>query len=569
MIESTINKFFNLLRVIRDTLIPMRLLETQKDFIQENKKFWASLPQTGPSDEYVLVENRKHPVIYLSNAAFSTIVSRAGNLKILFLTTTSMQTDQKQILRSYPNAEFVNINGPRYFFARIRAWFQAKKALRDIHTPEQLLHWQIDGLPFGSTVYDTVLSFGYATIDSIDENVFIAMYNFMKMRLIIKDILKRYNIKLAVASQLMGYQGGTLAKYLLKNNIVIFNRAGSHQIVIKKYRSVDEIGVDIRAPLPEIFNHFVETDDGTIEQLAEDYIQKRFGGSLKRIDAVAAFGKHKKTYTTREEFGKDFDLDPSKPNVFIMLHAFNDCPHWNYPRKMLYVDYYHWFMETIKIAQKAKQVNWIFKEHPTQRYYPTKDLDINEVMRSVENDHIRFLDANAPFNTQSLRFIAHALVTGTGTAGLEFATCGVPCILVGEGSYSGFEFTNEPQTIEEYEELMLTIDQLSKLTDRQIRHAKIMAYFYFHMIHSEDFYFCPRFENDQILEWKPELSDTLWGKGAENFRNEELCEKMKKQIEYLSEFICDDTKDQNIDIRHLVEETIDSYKHQQETQVKS
>jgi hypothetical protein len=548
MIRSLAVSIISKLSLLYHCFFPVTLTEAEKLFIKENKAFWSEYSNDGPGSKYVLVEHRKHAVIYLSNAAFGSIVAYAKNLRPLFVINTHKKTVQRQILESYPNATFVCLNSWRYFLTNIKAWFKAKKIHRRLQTPEELLKLKIDDMPVGDTIYDAVLSRGYATIQRIDRKVFEVLYAFLKLRYAVKDIIRRYPIEVAVISQLMGLKGGTFAKYLLKNNIEILNRSGSHTICIRKYRTLREIGNDIRAPLREYFTAMMNDDDGTVRQAAEKYLEQRFGGGLVRIDAAQAFHREKKIFTDHRSFCADYELDPSKPVVFVMLHAFNDCPHWNYPRKMLYLDYYQWFMHTLEIVKTVRSANWIFKEHPTQRFYPTKDLDVGAVMKQVNFSHIRFIDGQANFNTCSLLYIANALITGTGTAGLEFSTHGIPCILVGEGSYSGFGFTIEPQDLEEYVECLSNIDQLSPLSDEQIKAAKIMSYFYFHMIESENFYFCPRFEGDELLEWNPRYSEILWKRGAADFQDAQHAEKMRKQIPSLVDFICDDSRIQSVNL---------------------
>lgn len=548
MIRLIVDFIIHEIRSLHRRISPIPLTSAEKMFIKENSTFWSKYINGCLEDKYVLIEFSEHPAIFLSNASFGSIVAHSRNLKLLFVLESHVKTSERQILASYPNSTFVYLTGWRYFVRMFRAWFEAKTVCRSLQTPEDLLKLEVDGMPVGHIIYDVVLSVGYATIQRIDEKVFGALYSFFQMRNAIKDIIRRYAIETAVVSQLMGLRGGTFAKYLLQSEIEILNRVGSHQILLKKYHALNDMGNHPTTPVPEYFSLMIDNDDGTVQRMAEEYLEQRLGGGVSRVDAALAFHPMKKTFIDRQSFCAENHLDSAKPIVFVMLHAFNDCPHWNYPKNMLFLDYYHWFMRTLEIAQKVQSVNWIFKEHPTQRFYPTIDLDIKAIMEQVNSSHIRFLDGQANFNTGSLRYLAHAVVTGMGTAGLEFSAYGIPCILAGECSYSGFGFTIEPKDAKEYEHCLRHIDHLHPLSSSQVKAAKVVLYFYFCIMGSHPYYFCPCFGDDEISEWRSEYSESLWKKAADNFQNAQHVEKMRRQVQELSRFVCDDSKIQYIDL---------------------
>ena len=91
-------------------------------------------------------------------------------------------------------------------------------------------------------------------------------------------------------------------------------------------------------------------------------------------------------------------------------------------------------------------------------------------------------------NTLDLLKQSSGVITCYGTSGLEAATFGIPTILAGEAYYGLKGFTLDPQTIEEYESLLLNISQISKLDDAQIELAKKFAYLTW-------------IENQYILDW--------------------------------------------------------------------
>ena len=168
-----------------------------------------------------------------------------------------------------------------------------------------------------------------------------------------------------------------------------------------------------------------------------------------------------------------------------MMHAFNDYP--NSFGVSIYRDYYQWFQAVLEIAQNNDSVNWIFKEHPGAKYYPTKDINLNTIFGKVLNKNIKFIEANANFNTSSLRYIADVICTCIGTAGLEYAAFGIPCVLGGKSWYSGFGFTIEPINENEFIEILRNIANVERLNIDQIDMAKIISYLSFEILEITNF----------------------------------------------------------------------------------
>jgi hypothetical protein len=144
---------------------------------------------------------------------------------------------------------------------------------------------------------------------------------------------------------------------------------------------------------------------------------------------------------------------------------------------MLYKNFDIWILETIKLAMKAPEINWKIKLHPA------------EIASGGRHGVGELISTNFPKLPQNIEIITHndsntldllkqssGVITCYGTSGLEAATFGIPTILAGEAYYGLKGFTLDPQTIEEYESLLLSIGQISKLDDTQKELAKKFAY---------------------------------------------------------------------------------------------
>src|SRR6185369_13080765 len=233
--------------------------------------------------------------------------------------------------------------------------------------------------------------------------------------------------------------------------------------------------------------------------LAERYIDQRHSQGIKHIAVERAFKRDSRIFSSPREFCEQYGLDPAKPVVFVMLHAFNDHPHSHFNRRMLYQDYYDWFEKTLAVACRQPGVNWVFKEHPVADYYPTKDADLDAMFRDVREPHVLWLNRRADFNAFSIRNVAHAILTCLGTAGMEYACFGIPCVLAGESPFSGFGFTDEPATVADYERRLETIASMPRLTPDQVKRAKLVMYFELEMCNALHYPFCRYYNFDEVL----------------------------------------------------------------------
>jgi len=532
-------------------VIPIPLSVDQQEFLQANATFWRALSngnEGGDRAGYVLVPVENHPIICMSDASFASIVARAKHLRMLFLVNAQPTSVAARLLESYPDATLVYRRGWRYLFVKLLALLPALRAYRKIKTPADLLHFRVDGVRFGDAIYDAVLAGGYATVNAIDRRVLWTLWEFYFLRLVIEDVIGRYPIRTAVLAHLVGLPGSTISRHLLRHGIEVLSRVGSHQILIKRYRSLVDVGIYPAKPERGYFELMMANEDGSILRPAEEYIERRFDHDVDDVAAGLAFNAAKRTFSDRQSFCAQYGLDVRKPVVFVMLHAFNDYPHSHFARPMIFQDYYHWFMRTLQIAKITDDVNWIFKDHPAAWFYPTKDLHVEALFAQNRYNHIRFLRSDADFNARSLRHLAHAVLTCIGTAGLEYATVGIPCVLGGESAYSGFGFTIEPEDEHEYEACLKNIRALKPLSGAQVKAAKIVAYFYFCILQGAVYHFCPYFSDDEVSKWNKASDNRLWRLLVAQLRNEQHVDLMRRQAGRLSDFILDPSWTQYVDL---------------------
>jgi len=403
---------------------------------------------------------------------------------------------------------------------------EASRLYALLKTPDDLLELKYKGMFIGDLVYDASMRCGewQATVWKIDERVYQTIYDAVSIIRALEHIDSCYEVRAVTTSHFIGLWG-IVPRYFANKKVESYvGIAGAGPI--RKHLKFNGKRLPYDASLDKAMIERIMNDEGLRREMlekAETYIEDRISGKLLDLDSRRAFSKEKKEYIDPREFCKNYGLDPGKKCVFVMLHAFNDFPH--HFEKNLFRDYYIWFRETLEIARKLPDVNWIFKEHPSSKFYPS-DANLKGIFENVREENILFLDWQEPFSSASLRHVALAIVTCVGTAGLEFSCFGVPAVLAGENHFSGLGICYEPKTYKEYEETLKNIRQVTELPTHLQELAKIVFYIQYNYLfgsNNNNDLFLPRssheekMRNDQasVLNYiveqfsKPETKDKL------------------------------------------------------------
>ncbi len=156
----------------------------------------------------------------------------------------------------------------------------------------------------------------------------------------------------------------------------------------------------------------------------------------------------------------------------------------------LFQDYATWLIQTIKIAVNNPNVIWYIKLHPSNLWrgefqsmlggkYEEERI-ISEHIGELP-EHIRLVYADTPISPFGWYQIADYGISVRGTAGLEMACLGKPVITAGSGRYEGKGFTIDPDSIEEYRSILMSLPEVDTLTLEQRELAIRYAHGLFNM----------------------------------------------------------------------------------------
>ena len=344
-----------------------------------------------------------------------------------------------------------------------------------------LLNLKYDDLSVGDLVYDAHIRSRSGqnkvrkSTPILDESLTGAIKSQFGILNYWNNLFSSCQAKFFISTHATIYGRGLISRSLLrcnKNSVVLF----AQNQILRRYETLDEIYDSHNMQISQklflyLWNHRRQKSVQLGKELLENTMGIKRSSSRKPYPTDAYAGK--KVYT-RVEFCEQLNLDPSLPIVIVASHVFNDCPH-SYGLG-LFVDYYEWLVETLKICAQIKSVNWIVKEHPKVGDV-VMGYNVDKTAKQLVNNEYS-VSPNiklAPDDLSNLSLIdfCHAIVTVSGTIAQELACFGIPSILAGSSSYSECGYTHNPQSIQEYTELLHSIHELPKLTPEQIDRAYV------------------------------------------------------------------------------------------------
>ena len=446
-----------------------QLINMDKDFIYQNRVFWSAFPARGYNRK-VLIEEPSIPMINHSNAIFSVILNQAKSLTPVWL-CNNVKAEDSELFKSYvPTAEFMSF--PKVsLFDKIKMKLAAIWKFVIMYLTKDVLSFSYDGVKYGDIVYDMYLKrCSVATIRAIDARLLRSIYDCICRHETIRKILLSDDFDAVLVSHQIGLHSGVMLRAAIRYGYKGYLRAGHHLSTLQCFEKPDEVYDYEYKPFPEDIDRIIATLGSEFNDAYRSIFNKQVSGKGDK-DGIYAFSEDNKYYRDRASFVREFGLDAQKKNIFVMLHAFNDYPHSHF-RWMLFKDYYDWFEKTLDFARQNGGVNWIFKQHPSIKFYVTKDVSFDSLFSNCQGNII-YIDENKQIDTRSLVHCADLVVTCVGSAGFELPAMGaIPSLIAGDTLYSNLGFAMEPRTKKEYFQILSNAQNLNPLTPEQQKRAQ-------------------------------------------------------------------------------------------------
>ncbi|WIW70383.1 capsular polysaccharide export protein, LipB/KpsS family [Anaerosinus gibii] len=230
--------------------------------------------------------------------------------------------------------------------------------------------------------------------------------------------------------------------------------------------------------------HNIDGDNWSniVEDNLSDENRNRLNEYIKRryLDNISFdMGKFSK-YSELSIIKAKYSFDNINPTWAIFTHVNWDSVTDYAP--MLYKTFNEWIIDTITIIKKIKNVNFIIKIHPAEKWSNKNGSGIEDLIRIKFTDlpnNVKLIGADEKINPLNFYQMIDGGITVYGTAGLELSLFGKPVILAGTAHYGNKGFTYDANTIDEYKNLLMNTDKIAVLSETQIEYAKKYAYNYF------------------------------------------------------------------------------------------
>jgi hypothetical protein len=448
------------------------LTAAQKEFISLNSKNWKNHNSRRKSgqDGFVLVEGFMGygPNYLLRTGIIARAIEEELNLRPLVVFDGSIEDEDGKIslYKSFDIGVFESTqNYQPSFSRRIHNAIQTLTLYRMVNKPEDLLVLEYKGIVFGDLLYDTILKNtpGMITLATISTKELLYIYEALQLISTYRSFLDKNAIKFYISTHPQYLTFGLLIRVCLSKNIPVLEttdiqlwlhqkKSNGENISYPKYH--DYLHQQIKLRLDNR-NDSVSTIEADIT------LNNRFSGVFDQTDVRMAY-KDKKIYSGRA-LRDTLNILNDDPFVFIFAHVFADAPQ-GLSSGMLFKDYYAWLEETIKMACTIYGINWIVKPHPSNEVYNEAGM-VEQIVKMHEGSSLFICPKD--LSPASVIDVATAIVTAQGTVGIEYSCMGIPVVLAGKPFYSGFGFTIEPNSIEEYKTVLRDIKKLTRLSEDQ------------------------------------------------------------------------------------------------------
>lgn len=458
------------------------------DFIKENGKFLKPFQRQVFGGVLLVEAPMGVPVIEHCLYMQALIISTARGLRPFFVKKS--QSPSLGLLHSYiQSAKFVVSEGIS-LFCRMKIVLYCITFCMNINKTKSIHSFVFDGADYGATLYDSFLAkYKKSTIDLSKLCTYvrlcIVMCEICQAHVQAMQMLKTVKADATLVYGMVGISSAVLIQCSRKQKIDVYINAGLHKNGLTRFEPHQDV-VYAYTPMQKEIAMLLDMEC-FLEKYTKIY-QSHISGSIS-MDAKYAFGDDENIQNDRERFCFEYGLDSQKKNIFVMLHAFTDYPHSHF-KSMLFKDYGDWFLKTLEYAQTKSDVNWIFKRHPSERFYPADDIDFTRLFVNVPSNVI-LLDVEKQFDTRSLEYLADAVITCIGSAGFEMpALYAIPAVVAADSYYVGYDFVVKPHSLEAYYAYLDGLKDVVLLHPEAQRQAQAVYMFMYHFA-TVDYSFVP------------------------------------------------------------------------------
>ena len=438
------------------------------------------------TDSAIVFSNHNIPYCYNIEAIIAKSISQNHLIRIYTLSNTF--TFIGSILSSYL---YSNVHLPllieKYFnYSKFKSEISL---LHSYKTLDEFRDFQYDSIPVGIFSLSTLCSNSVELNLDINDNkiknrlisLIVKSLNFIFAS---KCILEKYQPKFIISVE-KGYVGTFELFYVcLQYNIPFIQYSGCHQpntIMLKKYSKKnyrDHPFSVSKYSLEKTKYH--DEYHGIVHSYLENGYRNGLWFKYKNLSSSC------KSHFSKDKLVNLLKCDPKKRNVVIFSHVLNDA-NFFYGEDLFKGGFSEWLCKTVEVSQSIDDVNWILKLHPANEFknkqvgYSGECGEILAIKKYLGYipSNLKVISSSTDINPLDIFHFTDICITVRGTVGAELPCFGVPVLNAGTGRYSGLGFTMDPQSVDEYFQIIRSISSVPPLSDDEVKLAIKHAYLFF------------------------------------------------------------------------------------------
>jgi hypothetical protein len=462
-------------RILRNT--------TQKRVLEKNYSFWKKSIKKKDGQDNILITSLLDVKSYcVGEATIGKSLSKILNKNSVAL-IKEHDFKAEILINSYDVDKIYYLpNGN--FLSRFKFLFKSIELIKDLKTTDDLISLKYENIDIGIAVYDHYIRFtGKGSEDLINYK----MVCFLSKSLLIQDFLnhlfKLNYFKEVIQAETQFIPAQIVFQNALINKCKVFSRIGlDNEISVMIFDDFKNRYKDRYCYSKDLVNSTYNNYNNNISNKIEHLMTERFKGnaaysSMHNVEENMTH-KNKNIDNLDYNYNKNslcekLNWDINKPIVVLFASDLTDgvfkC-NWK-----IFKDNLTGIRETINIIKEIKDINWLIKPHPNDIKLKIITTTEKEVLNlSSEYEHLKLFPKN--FGNGPLPKIISAAVSMSGSAGFEYPALGVPSIISTGTIYTGYGFTYEGNTINEFKKILKNADKLTPLSIEQITKAKTFIY---------------------------------------------------------------------------------------------
>lgn len=452
-----------------------------KIFTNKNKQFFQKFDNSLNNKQGEILVTCiavRHPGFTITQMLIGKYLEKILNLKAVGMMENKSHYYTK-LFKSYNYNQIENFT-KMSIIRKYNLFLKSKKILKEQKNIENFLNYEVDGVKIGKIVYEHYIRFtGNPTIKEFDFKVNYFLFKALEYHVYAKNLFKKRNIKYVVLSEKQFIPSGIIFQNALIHKSKIFARVGGpSNIGLRLFENENEFFKSryhfSENLVNDVYNKFLDTAVNYSNKILANRFENIKDSNIQDIRGADIAYKQKEKFT-KKTLCENLQWDFSKPIVIIFDHHYLDGLYDN--DRLFFKDNLEWIVSTFEFIKKVKDVNWLIKSHPGEpsEIHKSKTNTETEFEKVVgDSDHIKLFPDR--YSAGLLPNIASAVITGSGSVGIEYPCFGIPCILANSSHYSGNGFTLEPRTKEEYFEYLNNIYKLKKIDEKTINKAKTFLF---------------------------------------------------------------------------------------------